>query len=231
MIDAKVEKEEDKLLNKIRTLIDGDRIVNFSDAVFAFAATLLIIRIDFPISVSPELIRTDFWNQLALLIPVYGANFFSFLIIAYYWRQHHKLFILIAQYDIVLTWINLLVLIFVALLPFPIDLFGQYSDVPDVITFYTVSLAVVGYLLLAVWLYASYHHRLIKKTMSSRVIWYITFSTAIAPLVFTASIPLAYIHHTLAKVSWILVVVFLLLFNTVYKINPLEKKRFDKDPE
>lgn len=229
--EADVVKEEARLIDRIRTLIDGDRIINFSDAVFAFAATLLIIRIDFPSSVSQDLIRTDFWQQLALLIPVYGANFFSFLIIAYYWRMHHKLFILITKYDIVLTWINVLILIFVAILPFPIDLFGQFSDVPDVIVFYTISLSIIGYLLVFLWLYASYKHRLIKKTMSDRVIRYITISTAIAPVIFTLSIPLAYLHHLLAKISWILVIILLLLFNSVYKINPLEKERFDKDPE
>lgn len=220
--------EEKNLEQKIDTLIDGDRIINFSDAVFAFAATLLILKIDLP-QIPPELLETQFLSELVKLWPAYAANFVSFLVIAYYWRVHHKLFILIKRYDNVVIWLNILILIFVAFLPFPIDLFGNYPTLIPVIIFYTLSISIVGVLLLLLWLYASYQHRLIDPKLASKVIIYHTLSNLIAPAVFLVSIPLIFIDHLVAKISWILVLVLLFLLNSLYKMN--HTKSNDPVPE
>lgn len=214
--------EEKRIAAKITTLIDGDRITSFSDAIFAFAATLLVLKIDLP-KIPPELVTTQFPVELSLLWPAYAANFISFLVIAYYWRLHHMLFILIKRYDNTLIWLNTLVLISVAFLPFPIDLFGEYSNVVPVIIFYTASLALVGLLLWVLWLYASSKHRLIDSTLSPQAIRYHTFSNAIAPLVFLLSIPIAYYDHFIAKISWGFVIGFSLLLHFFYKPH-LNKK-------
>jgi uncharacterized membrane protein len=58
-----METEAKKIEQKINTLIDGDRIINFSDAVFAFAATLLVLKIDLP-QIPPELLETQFVTEL-----------------------------------------------------------------------------------------------------------------------------------------------------------------------
>jgi uncharacterized membrane protein len=220
--------EEKNLEQKIDTLIDGDRIINFSDAVFAFAATLLILKIDLP-QIPPELLETQFLSELGKLWPAYAANFVSFLVIAYYWRVHHKLFILIKRYDNVVIWLNILILIFVAFLPFPIDLFGNYPTLIPVIIFYTLSISIVGVLLLLLWIYASYQHRLIDSKLSNRVITYHTLSNLIAPSVFLVSIPVIFIDHIVAKISWVLVFVLLLLLNSFYKIK--HTKSNDPVPE
>lgn len=210
--------EEKKISGQIRTLIDGDRIINFSDSVFAFAATLLVLKIDLP-QIPPDLLATQFTTELLKLWPAYAANFVSFLVIAYYWRVHHKLFILIKRYDNFVIWLNIFILIFVAFLPFPIDLFGNYPTVVPVIIFYTLSIAVVGILLLTLWLYASYQHRLIDSNLSQKAITYHTLSNSIAPAVFLLSIPLIYIDHIVAKISWLLVLVMLFVLNSVYKFH------------
>ncbi len=87
-------REEKEIEQDVETLINGDRVIAFSDAVFAFAATLLVLKIDLP-QIPPEALSTQFSAELLKLWPQYTANFISFLIIAYYWRLHHKLFILI----------------------------------------------------------------------------------------------------------------------------------------
>jgi uncharacterized membrane protein len=213
-----MDKDVKKISNQIRTLIDGDRIINFSDSVFAFAATLLILKIDLP-QIPPELLATQFNTELIKLWPAYAANFVSFLVIAYYWRMHHKLFILIKRYDNFVVWLNIFILIFVAFLPFPIDLFGNYPTVIPVIIFYTLSIAVVGVLLLILWLYSAYKYRLIDHNLSSQAITYHTLSNMIAPAVFLFSIPMIFIDHIVAKISWIMVLVLLYLLNRLYKFR------------
>lgn len=214
--------EEKKIAAEISTLIDGDRITSFSDAIFAFAATLLVLKIDLP-KIPPELVTTQFPVELSQLWPAYAANFISFLVIAYYWRLHHMLFIVIKRYDNALIWLNTLVLISVAFLPFPIDLFGEYSNVVPVIVFYTISLAMVGFLLWILWIYASHKHRLIDPKLSAQAIRYHTISNAIAPLVFLLSIPVAYYDHFIAKISWGFVIGLSLLLHFFYKPHLTKK--------
>jgi uncharacterized membrane protein len=223
-----METEAKKIEQKINTLIDGDRIINFSDAVFAFAATLLVLKIDLH-QIPPELLETQFVTELYKLWPAYAANFISFLIIAYYWRVHHKLFILIKRYDNVVIWLNILVLIFVSFMPFPIDLFGDYPSIVPVMVFYTLSISIVGVLLLLIWLYASFGHRLIDKSLSAKTIWYHTISNTIAPAVFLLSIPLIMVDHLLAKFSWLLVIVLLFIVNMVFNLK--HSIRNDPNPE
>lgn len=221
---------EKRIVEEIRTLIDGDRLTAFSDSVFAFAATLLVLKIDLP-KIPPEVLATQFTTELFKLWPAYAANFISFLIIAYYWRVHHKLFILIRRYDSVLMWLNIFILIFVSFLPFPIDLFGEYPNVIPVLIFYTGSIAVVGLLLLVLWIYASYKHRLIDKNMSSSMVMYHILTNAVAPLVFLGSIPLLPYDHVVGKISWLLVIVLLVVLKAFYVLTGRENKSYNPSPE
>lgn len=221
--------EEKEIEQDVESLIDGDRVINFSDAIFAFAATLLVLKIDLP-QLAPDLIETQFTTELLKLLPAYFANFISFLIIAYYWRLHHAIFILIKRYDNKVIWINIFLLISVAFLPFPIDLFGSYSTTIPVIIFYTASITLVGYILLFLWLYASHKHRLIDKKMSDAMIRYHTLNIAIAPVVFTLSMPLVYIDHSITKISWLLVIVLLVVLNKFYKKSIAKKTAFNPQP-
>jgi uncharacterized membrane protein len=218
MLDAK----EKKILSEIRTLIDGDRITAFSDSVFAFAATLLVLKIELP-KVPASLLETNFTQELMRIAPAYGANFISFLIIAYYWRVHHTLFILIKKYDNILIWLNMLTLIFVSFLPFPIDLFGEYPSVVPVMIFYAGSITVVGVLLVIMWIYSSHRHRLIDSGLSKEAIRYYTLNLAIAPFVFLCSIPLSYYSHVVGKISWVFVIVLLVILNVLYQYKHTRK--------
>jgi len=211
-----VDLEEKRIREDVESLIDGDRVVNFSDSVFAFAATLLVLKIDLPI-IDPGVIANNFTSELLSLWPAYFANLLSFLIIAYYWRQHHALFILIRKFNSKLIWLNILLLISVAFLPFPVDLFGDYPNAPAVTVFYSLSIASVGYILLAMWLYAVHSGLIGKNTLSKRTIQYHTWTIAAAPLVFTASIPIIYFDHVTAKISWLLLFVALIVINKVFK--------------
>jgi uncharacterized membrane protein len=86
------EKEEKKeVVGAVETLIDRDRVLSFSDAIFAFAATLLVLKIDIP-GILPHQVESSFFQVLAHLWPQYFANIVSFLMISYYWLCHHAVF-------------------------------------------------------------------------------------------------------------------------------------------
>lgn len=210
-----VDPEEKRIREDVENLINSDRLVNFSDSVFAFAATLLVLKIDLP-QIPDDVVATSFFSELFSLWPAYVANLISFLIIAYYWRQHHALFILIKKYNSTIVWLNVLLLISVAFLPFPVDLFGDYSDIPAVTVFYSLSIALVGIFMLALWVYAA-KKNMLRIHLSKQDMQYHTWTFIAAPLIFLTSIPIILIDHITAKVSWLSLIVVLVVLNKIYK--------------
>ena len=212
----KVVTEEKKIEGEVSTIIDEDRVVGFSDAVFAFAATLLVLKIDLPQVVRSQL-ETNFPAVFATLWPQYMANIISFLVIGYYWLNHHAIFSLLKRFNSTIVWINLVFLIFLSFIPFPVDLYGDYPTLSTVVVFYSASLAFTGYFLAGIWWYASHNHRLVSKELSDRTIQYYLTRLLIAPIVFTISIPLVYIHPALAQISWIFIVIGTLYLNSIFR--------------
>ena len=136
-----------------------DRLILFSDAVFAIAITLLIIDVH-----APELglrATTDEWlAALQSLAPSFSAFCLSFLVIGALWSTHHATFSLVARFDSRLIWPNLLLLMSVAILPLTTRLLsvGEPSAVPFAV--YSASLLAAGLLKVALTLVALHHDRI-----------------------------------------------------------------------
>jgi hypothetical protein len=91
-----------------------DRIVNFSDAVFAIAITLLIPDIRVP-EIPDDLVAEKLPAQLLALWPKYFGYVLGFVVIISFWNIHHSILSAIRGYDRGLIWLNSLFLMFVAL--------------------------------------------------------------------------------------------------------------------
>ena len=103
-----------------------ERIVFFSDAVFAIAITLLVIEVKVP-----EVVRGGgdiaFWHALGRLTPNLVGFFVSFGVIGAFWMGHHKAFSLASRYSPrVLGW-NLMLLGAIAFMPFLTAFMADYS--------------------------------------------------------------------------------------------------------
>lgn len=213
--------EQEKISAKtIKSLIDEDRVISFSDAVFAFAATLLVLKIDLPALTQPEVTSPRMLAELINLWPSYFANIISFLVIGYYWLTHHAIFSLIKKMNNAVIWINIIFLIFLSFLPFPVDLFGDYNQSDIVIIFYSLSLAIVGFLLCVIWFYTM-SAKLTDPDLTSRHKLYYSLRFLIAPIVFTLSIPLVYIDPSLSKISWIFVIIGTLIVDKVFHFKTI----------
>jgi TMEM175 potassium channel family protein len=94
--------------------VTKNRLEAFSDGVFAIALTLLVIEIR-PPEVHGEGLASALWAQW----PSYLAYLVSFLTIGVVWLNHHRIFQQIFQVDGPLLVLNLKVLLWMALVPFP----------------------------------------------------------------------------------------------------------------
>jgi uncharacterized membrane protein len=98
------------------------RVEAFSDGVMAIAITLLVLELKVPVAAGPD-------KLLGLLLdrwPSYVAYLAAFLTIGIIWLNHHTLMSKIARFDTRLHWLNLLLLLGVATLPFPTSLVADY---------------------------------------------------------------------------------------------------------
>ncbi|TWE21643.1 putative membrane protein [Kitasatospora atroaurantiaca] len=108
-------------------MTDSARVEAFSDGVFAIAITLLILEIRVPTA------RTglDLWHALGDEWPSYSAYVVSFMVIGVMWVNHHTIFSYIARVDRTLIFLNLVLLLVVAALPFPTALVAQNLREPQ----------------------------------------------------------------------------------------------------
>lgn len=95
-----------------------ERMVLFSDAVFAIAITLLIIEIKFP--ELPEDYKTslDLWVMFKPTLIHFLGFFLSFFIIGMSWAGHLKMFRYLNGYDNGVIFRNLVSLFFIVAFPF-----------------------------------------------------------------------------------------------------------------
>jgi len=95
-----------------------ERLVFFSDAVFAIAITLLVIEIHPPRF--DRAVGTDALHLAALanLVPEFMGYIISFFVVGMFWMGHHRSFALAAHYHPRVLWWNLLLLCTIAFMPF-----------------------------------------------------------------------------------------------------------------
>jgi uncharacterized membrane protein len=101
-----------------------ERLVNFSDAVVAIAATLLILPL-------VELAEPDDSAQFVDILRDHGVELFafvlSFLVIFSQWLSHHRVFRNLVGYTRGLMWVNFVWLLSIVFLPFPTKLIAEKS--------------------------------------------------------------------------------------------------------
>jgi uncharacterized membrane protein len=132
------------------------RFETFSDGVFAIAATLLVLEF----SVSGD----DLGHALLHIWPSYLAYVTSFLTIGIIWMNHHHTVSLIARTDRTMLFINNLLLLTVAFLPFPTKLVGDNlrgGDEQAAALAYAGTLVAMAILHQVWWQYARRNRRLI----------------------------------------------------------------------
>lgn len=179
-----------------------ERIVFFSDGVFAIAITLLALEIHLPDIAG--LSNAELLKELLSIWPKYLSFMVSFLVIGNFWLIHHRQFRYIKRYDTRLIFINLFVLMAIAFIPFPTVIISENGNRTATI-FYALTMCAVGLLLTMLWLYASNKNHLVALDLEPAIVRRGILRNLSAPVIFLLSIGVAHINPEFAKFSWILI--------------------------
>lgn len=180
-----------------------ERLVFFSDAVFAIAITLLALEIRLP-ELEGSVSNEELWQALINIGPKYLAYIISFFVIGSFWLAHHRKFRFIKRYDRRLLTLNLLLLLFVGFIPFPTSIISEYEN-QTATMFYAAFMGITGLVSYSMWRYAAYHNRLIDPDLSPAFHRQMNYNSLLAPLVFLVSIFISLINPDLAKLSWLII--------------------------
>jgi uncharacterized membrane protein len=116
----------DQLQHELKKEFQIERMILFSDAVFAIAITLLALEIKVP--PVDRHIATDemLMKSLDDLMPKLVGFLLSFFFIGLYWTMHHRMFGYVVNYTRRLLWLNLIFLLAVVLMPFSTAFYSEY---------------------------------------------------------------------------------------------------------
>ena len=160
-----------------------NRLEAFSDGIFAFAATLLILNlaVNEARPLGPELFRI--WTS-------YAAYAISFLTIGIIWANHHTVMHQIGHVDRTFLVLNVLFLMIIAFIPFPTRLLALYirSDGAQAAALaYGVTLTLTAVLFNVLWRYAAHGGRLLRADADQRAVEGISRSYILGPIAYSAA--------------------------------------------
>ena len=182
-----------------------DRLIFFSDAVFAIVMTLLVLDIRVPDVPSDR--AQEVPGLVFELWPKIFSYLLSFLVIGLYWIGHHQTFRYVRSYDRTLLWLNLLFLLSISFIPFPTDLLGEYGGLRFAVIFYAASLGLARLLLALVWWYVISGPIQTSDDLDRGLANYHFLRSLAIPAIFFLSIGIAYFSPNAAIASWVLLVV------------------------
>jgi len=169
-------------ISKKGILFTPNRLEALTDGIFAIVMTLLVLDLSIT-GISQSSVQTELPQRLFESWPKFLSYVMSFIILGMIWISHHRMFHYIKRANPMLMWINILFLMFVALVPFSTRLIGDYlwTQVPFVV--YGINMSLIFVVRLALWNYASGKFRLVDSSINPSVIKRLKLFIGIVPLI------------------------------------------------
>ncbi|MDQ6844099.1 MAG: TMEM175 family protein [Bacteroidota bacterium] len=195
-----------------------ERMILFSDAVFAIAITLLVIDLKIP-EIPEPVTELRVINAFLGLIPKLIGFLLSFFLIGLYWTVHHRLFGFVINYTQRLLWINLLFLLGIVLLPFSTAFYSEYtfSFLKTPISIYSINFCYIGLMSFFMWRYVSNPKHNLSENLPASVANYYTFRAMAIPVIFAIIIIVSYFNPRYAIYIPPLTPVIMWLIGKYYK--------------
>jgi uncharacterized membrane protein len=188
---------------------DSERVEAFSDAVIAIIMTLMSVEL---LQLPSDLAGEGLVSALVHEWPAYLSYLVSFLIVGQVWLTHHNMWRYIERVDQVLLSLNLLLLLFVAVIPFTTSLLAEYllgSPFEQRLTAALYVGAVLGEALFfnLAWWWAA-RCGLLHPGMSPQLVRAVARRYRIGPVLYLIAFSFVFVNAILSLVLYLLLVIF-----------------------
>lgn len=185
-------------------IIKVERVISFSDAVFAFAITLMALSIDIP-DLPTHLTQSELLDKLYDLYPQFESYVISFAVIAIFWVSYHQVFNHIKGSHITMVYLNLLFLLLITLLSLSTSLVINYGTYQIPYIIYCFIVIMTSSLLATIWWHATRNKRLVDKNLHPFFIKGVLVNLMSIPIVFTISIIISFVNLDIAQYLWLII--------------------------
>lgn len=191
------------------------RLESFSDGVFAFAITLLVLTIAQPDDYA------DLSGNLGHRWPSLVAFMVSFTVIGIMWLNHHSLFRHFEHIDRGVIYLNMFLLMTITFLPYPTGVLGHalagHQGGRTAAMLYAVVTAVNAWAWGGLWWYGSYKGRLLHPAFPPA-------ERAAATLMFTAGVAMYTLAIGVAYLNAYAFLILQALFGLYYAVDPITRR-------
>jgi uncharacterized membrane protein len=199
------------LSREIGNEISKSRIEMLTDGIFAIVMTLLVLEIAVPQLTHPEVAAGELPKRLLELWPVIYSYALSFIILGFFWINHHDQFYYIKRVNHVFVWITIFYLMFIAFIPFSTALLGEYTDQQISVMIYGINIAIVGSWGAVQWSYATKEHRLVDADLDPNFITIMSRRGVTGIIVYLIAAALSFASTTVSLVLFIVIPVYYLI--------------------
>ena len=119
-----------------------DRLLAFSDGVFAIIITIMVLELKVP--------HESSLDALFKVGPVFLSYVLSFIYVAIYWNNHHHMLELVQRISGACLWANMFLLFWLSLVPFTTGWMGetQFATWPTALYGLTLLMPAISYTIL-----------------------------------------------------------------------------------
>ena len=164
----------------------------------------MAITINIP-NLAQNLTQAQVIDKLSESLPEFEIYVISFFMIGIYWIAYHQIFNHIVGSHQITTWLTLVFLFFITLIPLATNMQVGYGSYQIVFVLYALVLTIAGGLSTIIWSHAT-KNKLINQNMTQIEMRFILLESTLAPVVFLSSILVSFIDLQIAYYFWLVLI-------------------------
>jgi uncharacterized membrane protein len=189
------------------------RLEALTDGVFAIVMTLLVLGLGVPVFRESSMHQE--FKQLLDMWPKFASYAVTFLVLGYMWCMHHWQFSFIKRADTMLIWINILFLMFTALLPFSTSLLGEYMGQQLPVLLYGGNFLACMLMCYIKWTYATGRYRLVDTDIDLHEVRIRNMTVMVGIALFVIAMGISYLNPIVSIGIFATAIIGSMIFSTL----------------